>query len=59
MKKMLVGMFALVFATSALPVFAADAKSDEKKPAAEAKKGEKAADKEKAPKKERKQKEGC
>ena len=62
MKKTLIGLFAVVFAATAMPVFAADAKSDEKKPAAEAKDkkgGEKAPEKDKAAKKERKQREGC
>jgi hypothetical protein len=59
MKKTLIGLLALVFAAVAMPGFAGEAKSDEKKPAAEAKKGDKAPEKEKAPKKEKKQREGC
>jgi hypothetical protein len=60
MKKTLISLFALMFAAVAMPGFAGEAKSEEKKPAAEAKKGgDKAPEKEKAPKKEKKQREGC
>jgi Ni/Co efflux regulator RcnB len=64
MKRTLIALLAVAFAATAMPAFAQSGKSDEKKPAAEAKDkkgGEKAAEKsgEKAPKKEKKQREGC